>query len=315
MQGLEIAQRFFHDWGYPYLQRYDSALVARVAAGLFHGSQVYGADDELSRDHGWGPMFVVILTDADYRHHGRALQDALSRDAPREWAGARMHYPATNVDVTSVDQFFQERLGFAVPPAEAAAWLVDRPVLGTRGEREHELYLIRHGHVFADPLGAFSQRRTQFHSYPRRAWLERIWSELFNVWHYGQYNFAERVGQRDDPVAAQLALGHFSEAVMRLCLLLEQDYTPYWKWLAWEFRKRQAAVTLDAQLRALATSSARTEQAALVRAMCDDVHQRLDAVGLASADLTGHPHALFCDQTAVAAQIAQEQAHSRAPGG
>ena len=42
--------------------------------------------------------------------------------------------------------------------------------------------------------------------------------------------------KRNHPVANCMALGHFSEGVMRLCMLLDDDYTPHWKWLAFEFR-------------------------------------------------------------------------------
>ena len=55
--------------------------------------------------------------------------------------------------------------------------------------REYELYLIRHGQVFFDPVGEFSARRAALKHYPRLARMQRVWDELFGVWHYGQYNF------------------------------------------------------------------------------------------------------------------------------
>ena len=45
-KGLEIAQTFYREWGLPYLQQHFPHLENRVMAGLFHGSQIYGADDD-----------------------------------------------------------------------------------------------------------------------------------------------------------------------------------------------------------------------------------------------------------------------------
>ena len=70
LNGLEVARRFFAEWGLPFLQEQFPGLAQRMAAGLLHGSQVLGADDELSRDHGWGPMFLLLLPEVDYAAQG-----------------------------------------------------------------------------------------------------------------------------------------------------------------------------------------------------------------------------------------------------
>jgi hypothetical protein len=105
-----------------------------------------------------------------------------------------------------------------------------------------------------------------------------------------------------------MALGCFVEAVMRLGLLLERDYTPYWKWLAHEFRKRPVATQLDVPLRQVCEPQPREEQARRVGEVCQTVHDLLDATELASSDLTSHPHSLFRDQAALRARLDAEQA-------
>ena len=304
MQGLEVARRFYLEWGQPYLQQRFPALADRMAAGLFRGSRVLQADDEWSRDHGWGPLFVLLLPEADYAAHGEEVASALSAEAPREWLGYRITAPAANVEVSTVDRYCAHWLGFAAPPAAWRAWLGGTP---HSGAREHELYLIRHGQVFADPLGEVEARRVAFAHYPEPARLHRVWEETFNVWHYGQYNVCERLVHRDDPVTSQIALGRFVEAVMRLGLLLERDYTPYWKWLAHEFRRHAVATQLDALLRKVCEPQPRADQARRVDEACRIVHELLEAAGLASTDLTAHRHSLFCDQSALRARLDAEQ--------
>src|SRR5262249_36054768 len=127
MQGLEVARRFFDEWGRPYLRQRFPALVDRMAAGGFRGSQVLGADDEWSRDHGWGPVFMLFLPESDYITHGTEIERALSAEAPREWLGYRITFPATNIEVSSVDRYCAYWLGFAHPPDNWRAWLGGSP--------------------------------------------------------------------------------------------------------------------------------------------------------------------------------------------
>jgi hypothetical protein len=176
------------------------------------------------------------------------------------------------------------------------------------GAREHELYLLRHGQVFADPLGELAARRVAFAQYPQPAWLHRVWEETFAIWHYGQYNLCERLVHRDDPVTTQIALGCFTEAVMRLGLLLAHDYTPYWKWLAHEFRKQPVATRLDTPLRQVCEPQPQEERARQIGQVCQIVHELFEAADLASPDLSMHPHSLFCDQAALRARLDAEQA-------
>jgi hypothetical protein len=113
---------------------------------------------------------------------------------------------------------------------------------------------------------------------------------------------------RQDPLAARIALGHFIEATLRLCLLLEGDYTPYWKWLAFAFRATRSAARLELPLRQLAEASSWQEQGNLVQQVCAVVHKLLEEAELAGQDQSLHPHPLFCDQVAVRQRIEREQA-------
>lgn len=290
--GLEIARSYFTEWGLPFLHQDFPSISERVAAGIWRGSQIFGADDALSRDHGWGALFTLVLTDPDFQSTAERLEAALHKNAPTAWKGIDTP-PVTSVSVTSIDRFFQDHVGFSTPPPDSSQWLEGFHF--RFGTRETELYLIRHGHLFYDILGEFTARRELFVKYPRDIRLRRINQELLKVWHYGQYNFIDRLSQRTDPVANCIALGHFTEGVMRLCMLLDEDYSPYWKWLAFEFRKHSVAQFLDPLLKTLTTSTDISQQVDLINEICEFVHKLLQTHELAASDMSYHPHSLFCD--------------------
>ena len=84
ISGLALSRAFWNDLGKPLLAGAYSAYQGRIAAGLVgYGSECFGFDDELSRDHDFAPRFCLWLTDEDYDAIGEQLQadyDALSRD-------------------------------------------------------------------------------------------------------------------------------------------------------------------------------------------------------------------------------------------
>ena len=292
LTGLEMARTYFEEWGYPFLQKNFSSISDRVAAGIWRGSQIFEADDALSRDHGWGATFTLVLTEMDFRSTAEPLKQALQKNAPTAWKGIPTHSDA-EIIVTSVDRFFKYLVGFSTPPDDASQWLEGFQF--RFGTRETELYLIRHGHLFHDPLGEFTARQALFMHYPPDVRLRRINQELLSVWHFGQYNFIDRLSKRNDLVANAIALGHFTEAVMRLCMLLDDDYAPYWKWLAFEFRKHRIAQFLDPRLKSLTLATDLSQQVNAVEEICSFLHQYLEQHELSASDTSFHPHSLFCD--------------------
>ena len=174
---------------------------------------------------------------------------------------------------------------------------------------EPDLYMLRHASIFHDPLGEFTSRRKVFWYYPRGAWLQRLIDETFRVWHYGQYNFLARVTRRNDAIAKTICLGNFTDGVMRLCMLLEEDYTPYWKWLAAEFRKLPNVAKVESALSELSTCQDLDRQASLVESICRDMHKRLVEKRLVSPDPKGHPHPLFCARNELALKAGDRALH------
>ena len=149
-QGKDVARMLFAEWGLPYLRDQQPHIVDRVAAILCLGSDSLGNDDELSRDHNWGPRFTLVLTGPDKRRYGRKLQRDLHEAAPGEWKGHSFRHNRQRVPVESLNQYLVRLVGVSHAPTTVGGW---------KRTREENLYMVRHATVFHDPLGEFSRGR------------------------------------------------------------------------------------------------------------------------------------------------------------
>ena len=268
MRGLAIAHDFFTSWGYPFLNSKFPDLASRVAAGRFLGSDVLAGDDEISRDHDWGPQFDLFLSAADYALFGERLSQAMNGAAPDSWSGYRLAGAGDkSVRVESIPAWFATYLGLERLPVSAADW---PPV-----HFESTLYFLRHGKLWMDATGEFSMWRTALQEYPEERLRIRLAEECFRVWHHGEYNFVQRISHRGDPIAISICLGEFATGIMRILLLMSRDFAPYWKWLAFELRKRPEAQAYLNLLEELFSIRDIDCQVAILRRLCGLVHEEL----------------------------------------
>ncbi|MBT4500278.1 MAG: DUF4037 domain-containing protein [Gemmatimonadetes bacterium] len=266
IKGIDIAHSFFDGWGLPFLRAEYSHLVDRVASVVCGRSQSLGHDDGLSRDHDWGPQFSLVLTADDMRRYGRWLSQRINAAAPREWDGYHLEN-GESVEVASLNRWFRRQVNCEYPPKTDRAWYSKT--------RQDNLCMLKRATVFYDPLGEWTARRQAFSTYPDRVWAWRASDEIYRVWHFGQYNFLDRLTPRRDHVAISIALGTFSEAAMRLTMTLAHEYSPFWKWVAAEFRRLPNVESLDQWLRQLAMTVDLDERVHLVTAICDELHTRV----------------------------------------
>jgi hypothetical protein len=276
--GLQIARDFFERWGAPFLHEHFPEVTARAAAGRLQGSDVIGGDDEISRDHAWGPQFHLWLSAEDYGAHGERIAEAMNAAAPNPWEGFKLAGGEDkSVEVHSIPRWFEERIQCSQRPTSVDDW---RPLT----EHESDLYFIRHGAVWVDGSGELSAWRQALAKYPDGILTARIAEECFRVWHYGEYNFVQRMSRRRDPVAIAMCKGEFIDGVMRIVFLMQGDFTPFWKWLAFEFRKLPEAMTYMPLLERLTTSTDVDEQVPIVETICARVHEQLIETGFVAGE-------------------------------
>ena len=268
MSGLDIARDFFVSWGHPFLESHFPGLTGRIAAGRILGSDVLGGDDEISRDHDWGPRFDLFLPAEDYASHGERLSQELNAAAPNPWRGYRLAGAGDmSVRVESIPGWFSKYLKLERFPATPSDW----PTFAF----ESTLYFLRHGEIRVDATGEFSKWRTALHEYPEQPRRARLAEECFRVWHYGEYNFVQRMAHRRDPIAISICLGEFATGVMRIVHLMSRDFAPCWKWLPFEFRKRVEAQPYAGLLEELVCIHNIERQIEIVQSICSRVHQQL----------------------------------------
>ncbi len=222
MQGLELSELFYTEQVKPMLEQKFADLVPRVAAGLVgEGSQCFGYDDEISRDHDWGAAVCVWLTAEDYERYGAAVQQALM-ELPQSFRGYPVSWMPGRNGVLEIGAFYRKYLAVDGTPMTIGQWL---------NIPEHHLATVTNGKVFADPLGRFSAVRKELQlGYPEDIRKKKLAARCMTIAQSGQYNYP-RIMARGDKVAAALAEGEFISAVISAVYLLNNQYTPFYKWM------------------------------------------------------------------------------------
>lgn len=292
MKGLEIAKDFYTEWGKDYLEKSFPDLAKRVAIGRIFGSDVISADDEISKDHNWGPQFTIFLSAEDYAAHGEQVAAIMNAAAPNPWQGFRLAGGGDqSVEVESIPNWIETWIGFHEKPSRHEDWNIivkERIDGGINVACESILYFLRHGAIWYDGSGEMSSWQAALHYYPENIWRIRLAEELFRVWQHGEYNFVQRVAKRNDPLAKSICIGEFVHGVMNTLLLLQRDYTPYWKWIAHEFRKVDEAQRYVPLLEELTSASTTERQVELVRKISGEIHQTMTARGIITEESGKH---------------------------
>ena len=241
--GMQLSQLYWQTYGKALLANPKFAKYKnRIAAGLVgHGSECYGFDDEISRDHDFGPGFCLWLTDEDYAEIGADLQaayDVLPQkyagfDSRKETPRAKSCESSKRVGVFHISEFFENLTGFPTAPSqnEPHLWLsLNEPTLAA----------ATNGKIFADPLGEFSKARQSFKLMPDDVRISLISRRLGMISQAGQYNFPRMIA-RKDASSAWLSINEFVRATASIVFLLNNPvtagYLPYYKWQFAALRK------------------------------------------------------------------------------
>ena len=221
MKGLEEARRFYKDFGAAMLHERFPDFEERIAVGLVgRGSECFGFDDEVSRDHDFEQGFCLWLTDADDILIGAELARAYQA-LPRRGAAQRSRLGESNRGPRRIGFFYRPYLGSESAPRDWRQWL---------SIPSWALAEATNGEVWRDELGEFSGlRETLRHGMPEDVRRKKLAAKLIAMAQAGQYNYP-RCLKHGESGAAMLALGEFVNAASDAVFLLCRAHRPYYKW-------------------------------------------------------------------------------------
>jgi hypothetical protein len=275
LQGLELSREFYIQCAASAIAEQFGERACRVAAGLAgQGSDCLGFDDDISRDHDFGPGCCLWLTDNDFAAFGRELQEIYD-SLPNEFMGFSRNTTAQGsgrVGVMPISRFYSQFTGCPDVPPNDAAWL---------RIPEHFLAAATSGEVFFDELGEFSRiRKALLPCYPRDVRFKKLAARVFVMGQAGQYNYG-RILKRGDGPAAMLALDEFVRAALSAVHLLNKRYMPYYKWA---FRSARMLPRLAEAVRELDSlySASDAERQDMIESICGHVRAALQEDGMTS---------------------------------
>ena len=226
MNVIDKNRRFYEDKVAKMIRERFPQYESRIAVGIVgEGSDCFGYDDEISRDHDFGTGVCLWLTDEDMAAIGKELSEAynaLVDEKERSFMTRRLR---ERRGVMSIHDFYSDILGvdcdIANPRISEEDWYrLDHTCLKT----------ATNGAIFRDDLGAFTAfREYLFSYYPDNVWRRRIAEELHKYASALQTNYS-RCMARGDIVTANICKNKGIESAMELFFLLNRQYPPYYKW-------------------------------------------------------------------------------------
>ncbi len=247
--GLDLSRAYFFQVVQPMLDEEFPGWRQYLAVGLVgEGSDCFGLDDALSRDHDWGPDVCLWISREDYAQMGAALEEAYGR-LPREFGGyARKDSPAGRRGVLVREDFWQYFLG--AEDADCMDW---------EQVPDHMLAAASNGEVFVDESGAFSWVWNQLRKgYPQGLRLRKLAQACGAFAQEIQYNLP-RLQERGDRLGSAMMLGAGMGNAMRCAYYIDGLYPPHskamWKGLEAKPRWAKLGEGLEALARAQEAAS------------------------------------------------------------
>ena len=266
MNGLELSRTFYEEYGRPMLESQFPELLPLLAAGLLgSGSECFGFDDEVSRDHDFEPGFCIFLPGEDVVDRRKAFQlERAYAKLPREFAGFQrpMLLPVGGArrGVLRTEEFFTEKCGAPDGVLTLGQWL---------SVPEQALAEATDGELWFDGPGEVTAVRERLAYFPEDVRCKRLAGQLLLMAQAGQYNYT-RCLAHGEPAAAQLAVCEFVKSTISAVFLLNRRYQPYYKWSFRALRALPMLSSLAQPLEDLLTSDNGPERAPEKAAVIED---------------------------------------------
>lgn len=223
MTGMKLCKSYYEAYGKQMIQEHFPEYAGKIAVGLAgEGSDCMGYDDEISRDHDWGPDFCLWVTEETYEQIGEQLAKEYDR-LPAEFMGyqrTRSRQGQNRRGVMTISGFYRKLVG--ADRYEDIDW---------KDIEDYALAAAVNGEVFRDDEGIFTEFRNKLlQGYPEEIRFLKLAEDAARVTQTGQYNYF-RMLQRGDLLTADRMLSDCIGNAMRLQHHICNVYPPHDKWL------------------------------------------------------------------------------------
>ena len=226
MKGLDLARDYYIQCGRPMIQEKFESYASHITVGLCgEGSECFGFDDEISKDHDFGPAFCMWLDREVMEKTGERLiaeYEALPAFFGGMPARRDSRMSGHRIGVWESGAFYRHFLGSPEGPQTLIEWL-NLP--------DSYLAVAVNGKIFQEGSGSFLEVRNRLKAgHPEEVRIKKMVARAANMSQAGQYNLPRSL-KRGETVAAGLALAEFVRHGMGMIYLLNHRYAPFYKWL------------------------------------------------------------------------------------
>ena len=239
-KGIDICRRYYEKFVRPMIDNEFPEYASRIACGLSgEGSDAFGYDDALSRDHDWGPSVVLWISPETDAEIGDKLRDAYEK-LPNEMDGIkRAPYVRgkSRRGVQVISEYFERLTGASA--YEDIDW---------RNTESTKLAAAVNGEVWRDDEGIVTAFREKLSKgYPDEILFLNLaqYCALFS--REGQYN-CERVKRRGDEMTSNMFAYDAIRDAMKLKYLSQNRFFPHDKWLRYGLKDLEDGAAFEAVL-------------------------------------------------------------------
>ncbi|MCR4606926.1 MAG: DUF4037 domain-containing protein [Oscillospiraceae bacterium] len=221
MAFIDEARLLYEDRGREMIHALLPEYEGLIAVGLAgHGSECFGFDDGISRDHDFYPGFSVWIDDKTDETAGVEISRVYRAICGRN-VSERSALADNARGVHRIRDFYSRYTGSAGAPETWEQWLF---------VPEYALAEASNGQVWRDDLGKFSrEREIILNGMPEDVRKKKIAARAVKMAQSGQYNF-KRCLDHGQEGAAALAIAEFVQTACSMIYLLNKKHMPYYKW-------------------------------------------------------------------------------------
>lgn len=252
--------------------------VLYAAARVGSGSEVLGLDDAMSRDHDWGLRLQLFVRHDAVRRVATTLHEFLPesfKGYPCRFAFTGQTVPRLGIDVTPVEEFAHQELGF--DPVRSSPSVSDW--LSVTGQAALE---VTAGAVFEDQVGDLSRLRAAMTWYP-----DDIWRYVVACgWHRidQELPLVSRAGDRGDDLGSRVIAARVVDVIIHLAFMLSRAWPPYSKWRGSLFAQLPIADSIAHDLQSVLTAEDWPGRTEAIRDVLEHMADVQRSVGLPMSD-------------------------------